>query len=436
MRCVILTELFVILLLTLLNGVFAGIETAVLSVRESRLRQLVEDGSTRAETVLSLHKNREHFFATAQVGITVAGAASAAFGGSSITARLEPWIADIPQLASWSHEIAFAIVVGSISYLSIVLGELVPKSLANRYPESYALNLGPMIAGLGWFTSPITWVLRASSNLLLRPFGDETSFTESRMSAEEVRHIVDTAASAGSVDPAVGEIATRALDFSDLDASMVMLPSSRIVRVPKQVSADELAAVMQSRSHARVLVYDGDPDNIIGALPVREALARALHEPGSDLMKLLRDVPFVPETMPAPALLRLLQHGRTRIAVVVDENGGVRGLVSVEDLLEELVGEILNETDTAAPLVHVEADGAILVEASRGVHEINRDAEIELPEGETFATIAGLVLALADRIPAVGERFETENGYELEVVEGTRRQVKRVRIRRAPHPEA
>ncbi len=426
----ILTELSMVLALVLLNGVFSGAEIAILSLRRTRLEELAEGGSRAAVAVTELRANPERFLAAVQIGITVVGAAAAAFGGASITARLAPWLAAVPGLEPWADQLALTGVVGGIAFLQLVLGELVPKSLALRYAEPYSLVIGPVLALVATLTRPLIWLLTVASNVVLRLFGDRTSFTEARLSADELRQLVDEAAIAGSVDPAAGEIATRALAFSGLDASMMMLPAHRIVRVPRGVTIEVLVDVELRRSHARVLVYDGDPDNIVGALPVREALARAAKDPSFNLNTLVRDVLFVPETMTAPVLLRALQGGRHHLAVVVDETGGVRGLVSVEDLVEELVGEILNEDDASPPSLQFEADGSLLVDAARGVHEVNRDAGIELPEGETFATVAGLVIDLAGQIPAVGERFDTGEGYEIEVVEATRRVVKRVRVRR------
>jgi putative hemolysin len=417
-----------VVVLILLNGVFAGAEIAVLSVRKTRLQELVDAGSRSAEWVAGLRQNPERFLATIQVGITVVSTTAAAFGGASVAERLAPVIAAVPGLEHSADQIALTAVVLGISYLSLVLGELVPKSLALRAAESYALVIARPLAGLGWVARPLVWLLTGSSNLVLRLFGDRTSFVESRLSSEELQQLVDEAATAGTVDPNAGEIAFRALHFSELDASMVMVPRADMVAVARTASMDELAQVALRTGHSRVLVYGADPDDVVGFVNVRDTLARARVEPGYDLEKALLPVPFVPVTMVAPSLLRDLQRRRSNLAVVVDESGTLRGLVTIEDLVEELVGDIVSEGDRPHETVVRESDGVLVVDGAVPIHELNREYDLSLPEGESTSTVGGLVLEIAGRIPAPGDKVTAES-VEIEVVEATHRKIKRVRIR-------
>lgn len=418
--------------LILLNGVFSGAEIAVLSIRKTRLQELVDQGSTSAQWVVALRHDPERFLATVQVGITVIGATAAAFGGASVAARVAPLIAAVPALADHAEQLALFLVVAGVSYLSLVLGELVPKSLALRAAEPYALLIARPLSWVSWVARPLVWWLTTSSNVVLRLFGDRTSFAESRLSSEELQQLVDEAAIAGTVDPGAGEIASRALAFSELTAASVMVPRAELVAVSRSATLAELAELAVTLGYSRVLVYGTDPEDIVGFVNLREVLGRNHRGAVIGLEALVHPVPFVPVSMSAPTLLRELQRQRTPLAVVVDEQGTVRGLVTLTDLLEEIVGEMLNENDVPGGKIARGEDGTALVDASTPLRVINRELSMSLPEGEAFETIGGLVLDLAGRIPAIGERFTAE-GHALEVVNATHRKVMTVRI--VPEPE-
>lgn len=416
-----------------MNGLFSGAEIAILSVRRTRVEELVQEGSTGAQAISGLRADPERFLATVQVGVTVVGATAAAFSGASVAARLTPALTQVPALAPYADDIALAVVIAGISFLSLVLGELVPKSLALRSAEAYALLVAPPLAGLSWVARPLIWSLTAASNAVLRIFGDQTSFTESRLSPDELQQLVAEAASAGTLEANVGEIASRAFDLDDLDLSAVMVPRRDIVAISRDAGFDELARRAMSEGHGRLLVLGGDPDDVLGFVNVREALARARVDAAVRLADLVRPVPFFPETMGVPAALRSLQAQRAHLAVVLDEQGSVRGLVTIEDLVEELVGEIFSEDEQPETTIHRGPDGSALVPGATPIHEVNRALSIELPETETFSTVAGLVLEVAGRIPEQGEIVHVP-GFALEVVEASRRRVKAVRILREPTP--
>lgn len=407
---------------------FSGAEIAILSLRKTRLAELVDEGSAAARAVDRLRHQPERFLATVQIGITVIGATAAAFGGASIAERLAPVLAAVPGLAGVADNLALVIVVVLVSFLSLVLGELVPKSLALRKSETYALVIGTPLEWVAWLATPLVWLLTAASNLVLRVFGDRTTFTEARLSREELEQIVDEAAISGSVDANVGEIASRALAFEDLDASDCMVPASSIRSVPRSITVADLVPIARDARRARLPVYDGRPDDFCGVINVREVLASGVAGPIP--ASLVHPVAFVPENMSAPAVLRELQGRRAHLAIVVDETGSVRGLVTVEDLLEELVGEIWSEQSAPTEGILKDEDGSYLVPGGMAVHQVNRELGIELPEGETFSTVAGLAIDLAGRIPEPGQRLPTGEGWCVEVVDANVRRVRTLRIRR------
>lgn len=425
-------EIAIILGLVLLNGVFAGAEIALLSLRKTRLNELVETGSQRAQAVARLREHPEGFLATVQIGITVVSATAAAFGGASVAERLAPVLAAIPGLEEAAPSVALGTVVVAVSFLSLVLGELVPKSLALRAGEDYALLIGRPLEALAWVARPLVILLTGASNLVLRIFGDRTTFTETRLSREEIQQIMEEAATTGSVDPHAGEIASRALEFSTLDAYTVMVPRNEVTLLPKSATIAELAEVTRRTGLSRIPLYEDAPDNIVGFVNVRDVLSEAALGRAKAPAEFMHAALYVPDGMPAPAVLRTLQEKRTHLAIVLDEQGTFVGLLTVEDLVEELVGEILSENDRPRTSLTREPDESWMIAGNTPLHEVNRVIGIELPEGD-FATIAGLCLSIAGVIPTAGTTLITEDGTSLEIVEATPRRIKRVRLRR-PRP--
>jgi putative hemolysin len=420
----------------LANGVFAGAEMAIVSLRRSRLQQLVDEGRAAARVVARLREHPEGFLATVQIGITVVSSTAAAFGGAAMSARLAGPIARVPVLAPYAEELALGAVVAGVSYLSLVLGELVPKSLALRTSERYALLVARPLGALAIVARPLVWFLTKSSNAILRPFGDRTTFTESRVSAEEIELLVDEAGRAGALDQPTAEIASRALAFRELTAGEVMVPRSRVVALRRDASQEELRQQLLEEGRSRMPVYDGTLDNIVGYVLAKDLAALAWERELIVLEDLLRPVHFVPQTARAVQVLRDMQRRRTQIAVVVDEHGGVAGLVTLEDLVEELVGEIIGEEEEQPEaLIRREPDGAVLVRGEAPLREVNRALELDLPEGEGYTTVAGLCIAIAGAVPERGARLKAGE-VELEVVDASPRLVRLVRLRRPAPTEA
>lgn len=434
----ILVELLVILGLVLVNGVFAGAEIALVALRKTRLEHLVQTGSRRARAAKRLRENPERFLATVQIGITIVGASAGAFGGSTLARDLAPLLRPIPWIGGYADPLAFAAVVAIISFLSLVLGELVPKSLALRHSEQYALLIARPLRGLASLTHPLVLLLTASSNVVLRLFGVRATFVEGRISPEEIQQLVDQAAEAGSVDRRAGEIASRAIDFGELTALQVMLPRGRVVAVARTATPEEIQRSVLEHNHTRMPVYDGAIDNVIGYITVKDVLALAWERKLLVIEDIIRPAFYVVETMRAVDLLGEMKRRRVQLAIVVDERGTMSGIITMEDLVEELVGEIFGEHEPAAPEpIRREPGGAAILQGDVPVREVSRQLGVDLPEGEHWSTVAGLCLELAGRIPAVGERFTAPGGALLEIVDASARHVRAVRLHPpAPAPEA
>lgn len=428
-KVAILIQLLIILALVLLNGVLAGSEIALVALRKTRIDHLVTEKTPGAEAAKRLRKDPEHLLATVQIGVTVITEAAAAFSGSHLAKEMEPFFASFPFLARSAEQVSLVLVVVGLAFLTLWLGELVPKSLALRSAERYGLLVSRPLLGLSYVLKPAVWLLTVTSNLVLRVFGDKTTFAESRLSPGEIQQLVDEATEAGSVDPRAGEIASRAIDFADLTASQVMVPRQKIVGMPRNASTEEIKRIVLEHGHTRMPVYEGMIDNVVGYVTIRDLMAIFAEQRLLVLEDAIRPAFIVPESMRAVDLLGEMKKRKIQIAVVVDELGATSGIVTTEDLVEELVGDIASEHDLDAPSpIQRESNGTVVVRGEVPLREVNRELDLELPEGETWTTLAGLALELAGRIPKVGEKFTAEDGTTLEIVAATPRHVKSIRL--------
>jgi putative hemolysin len=428
----VLYELLIVLALMVLNGVFASAEIAILSVRKTRINELIEAGSKGAAAVLWLRRQPERFLATVQIGITVVGTTAAAYGGDSLAEHFATWLAArAPWLGGASHRVAFVAVIVLISFLEIVVGELVPKSLAMRSAERVSLVLGPMLRAMASLVRPLVWVFTGASNVVLRLFGDHTSFSESRLSPEELQELVEEAGRTGSIDAGASEIASRAIAFRELAAVDVMVPRMRIVSVPRSATADEVRHVLAGRRFAHMPVYEGEPENVVGYVALKDLVVPALD--GDPLRgATVHPARFVPAGTPAMKLLRRMQTERFSMAMVIDELGALLGIVTVEDLVEEVVGDILSEGDPVTSVLTRDADGSALVPGEAYIRDVNRALAMDLPEPDSVSTVAGLCIEALGHMPVAGERATLSDGHVLEVVDATPRKVRMLRI----HPPA
>jgi putative hemolysin len=430
------TEILIILALILAHGFFSGAEIAVISMRKTRLRELIDEGSHRARAVMDLRNHPERFLATMQVGVTVLSEGAAAFGGASVAKDLVPVIRRVPWLANSAEAIALTIVIAGVAFLSLVLGELVPKSLALRSAEGYALLVSKPLVWMSWAARPLAWVLTGASNLVLRPFGDRTNFIESRVSADELQQLVDEATRSGELDTHSGEIASRALEFGDLTAGAVMVPRNRMAAVPRGATDADLRKIILESGRTRLPVYEDSLDNIVGYLRTRDVLENIIAGKPLDIEALLRPAHFVPRAMRAVDVLKELQRRQTQLALVVDEHGGVSGLITLEDIVEELVGDIVGEHETREEHIHREAEELALVQGQTPIRELNRELDLDLPENDQWTTVGGLCTALAGGIPSKGERLvDPGSGIVFEVVSATPRSVGQVRLVLPPRDE-
>ena len=421
------SELLIILGLTLVNGFFAAAEIGLLSVRRTRLQELAAEGRATASAALRLRNNPEQFLATVQVGITVGGATAGAFGGATLEAPLARWFESI-GISRGSDQLALAVVVAFISVLSIVLGELVPKSLALRSSERVSLTIARPLLLLSRLARPLVFLLTQLSNLILRLFRDQTTFTETRLSPEELQNLVEEASTSGSLSPGTGDIASRAIELGQLPVSSLLIPRNEVTAISKSASRDEVWEILKNRPHSRYPIVERDLDGIEGYVVGRELIAQLVETQTIDLRAVTREVPFVVDRTQAVSALRDLQAKQAKLAVVLDEHGMTSGIVTIGDIADALLGEALNEHERPDHSIRMESPGVALVRGDTAVQDVNRALGIDLPISTHYATLAGLLMHESARIMRKGEQIAID-GASFEVVDATTRQIKQIRVR-------
>ncbi|MCK6587325.1 MAG: hemolysin family protein [Polyangiaceae bacterium] len=419
-----------IVALVLLSGVLSGAEVAIAALRSAHIQHLGQRGGGKIRALRRLRESSERVFATTRVSVTLLGTLAGTLAGATAVSDLAAFLRSYPAVERFAEPLAVVVAAVPLTAFSLVAGELIPKSLSLRYPAGYALFAARPFLALSFLLQPFVWILVSIANLFLRLFGDRTTFSETRCSPEELQHLVGDAAQAGSIDPGVGAIASRAIDFGDLCAGHVMVPRGKVIGLPRSASPEEMQRVILEEGHSRMPIYDGTIDKVIGYVMVRDLVAVFWEKDLIVLEDVIRPAYVVPRTTRAVELLNEMKRRRTQLAVVVDETGTMVGIVTLEDLLEQIVGDIWSEDEEVPPApIRREADGSAIVLGEVRVRDANRELGLLLPESEDWATIAGLCLSLAGRIPAPGDVLDAPDGTQIEIVDATPRRVGSVRLR-------
>lgn len=429
-------EIAIILLLVLANGVFAMSEIAVVAARKVRLQQRAEEGDHRARKALHLANSPAQFLSTVQFGITLVGILAGAYGGARISRPLALFIAQFPQVADYAETLALGLVVAGITALSLVFGELVPKNIGLRYPESIASWVaGPMMA-LSRVGGPIVRGLTGTTALIMRLFGFKTA-VEPTLTEDEIRAVISEGAESGALEAAEETIVQRVFQLGDQRVAALMTPRVDIEWVDVHASVDELRDFLATHQHTEFVVCDGTLEHVLGTVRGAALLQVVLKGEAIDLRALMRDPLFVPDSMPAFKLLEAFRTSHRHLALVMDEFGAVEGLVSVGDLLEGLVGALPGDPSEAGASFIARDDNSWLVEGSATIDEVTSTLDVEVPENETGAyhTLAGFVMARLGRVPHAADAFDY-GGYRFEVVDMDGRRVDKVMVTRVTSPRS
>lgn len=425
------SELLIILALAVVNGLFAMSEIAIVSARRTRLQQRADEGDTGAKAALQLAESPDRFLSTVQVGITLIGILAGVFGGATLAREFNDIFSAAPWLAPYSHALSLTLVVALITFLTLVFGELVPKRLALIAPERIAAVVARPMQGLSRLAAPLVAVLSLSSSLVLRVLRIRPHH-EPPVTEEEIKIMMAQGQQAGIFEKAEQDIVERVLRLGDRRVSSIMTPRNDIVWVDIDDSIGESMRAMTAAPHTYFPVCRGSVEQVVGLVSVKDQWIRMVSRQPPDLKATLQPPLFVPESVPALRLLEQFKQAGRHVALVVDEYGSVSGLVTLNDVLEAIVGDVPGSVPPEERDIVLRPDGTWLVD---GVVSIDRLLEacglepLDPEEREAFDTVAGLLMAKMGRIPSAGDTL-TWNNARLEVMDMDGHRVDKVLVAR------
>lgn len=421
-----LTEILVVVVLTVINGVLAMSELAVVSSRPARLKVLSDQGSKGAAKAIRLAENPGRFLSTVQIGITLVGVLSGAFSGATLGARLSEWLSGQGLSNAAADALGVGSVVVLITYLSLIIGELVPKQIALRDAERVAARVAPAMVVLAKVASPLVWLLDASGKLVLALLGQKGE-SEETVTEEEVRTIIAEAENAGVLERDEREMISGVMRLADRSARALMTPRREVEVIDLSDTLDEIRAQIRATRRNRLPVQDGEADSIIGIIEMKD-LFEALADDKVELRNLVREAPVVLDTTGALDVLRALRATHVHMALVFDEYGHFEGIITSSDVLEAITG-VFQDEDEDEPAIVTRADGSFLVAGWMQVDEFSHELGIHVPRDADYQTVAGFVLAEMNRLPNVGENF-VKGHWRFEVVDLDGRRIDKLLVSR------
>jgi putative hemolysin len=421
-------EVIVVLLLIVVNGAFSMSEMALVSANRARLAVLERQNVPGAAPARRLAEDPQRFLPTVQVGITAIGILAGVFGGARVAARIEPLLSDVPFVGPFASSLSLALVVVLITYLTLVVGELVPKQLALRHPERIAARAAVPLGYLTRITGPVVWVLNKSSGLVLRLFGAYRA-TPSTVTEEELKALLVEGEQSGVLESEERDMIERVLRLADKPVRAIMTPRTELAWIDRTAPAKAIALKLKSAPHSRFVVCDGSIDNVVGVVQAKDILDRILDGKELSIGAALRQPMVVPDSVTALDALERLKSDPLGLALVMDEYGSFEGVVTAADVLEAIVGDAADASPSSGegPLP---VGGVMLLDGMMPVDELKARLDLpDLPAEGSYHTLAGLMLALLRRVPRLGDRIVFA-GWLFEVIEMDGRRVVRVRAGR------
>ncbi|WP_114943034.1 hemolysin family protein [Microvirga calopogonii] len=427
-------ELGIALLLIGLNGLFALSELAIVSARKARLKMMADSGRAGAGTALRLAEEPGRFLSTVQIGITLVGVLAGAFSGAALGAMLTDILErnGVPDAAA--EPLGYGIVIGSITYLSVVVGELVPKHLALKNPEGIACMVAPLMALISRIAAPVVWLLDASTKLIFRLMGQSTE-SESAVTEEEIKTIVAEAETAGVIETGERRMIAGVLRLGDRAVRGVMTPRTDVDWININASQESIRDCLINTPHSRLPVAEDHPDHMLGVVQARELLAATLRDEPLDIRTHIRKAPIIPDTLDALDALEVLREAEVPMALVHDEYGHFDGVVTPADILDAIAGAFRSDEHEEEPEAVQREDGSWLLAGWMPADEMADQLGISLPGRRDYETVAGLVIGELQHMPETGETVETM-GWRFEVVDLDGRRIDKVLATRIEHREA
>jgi putative hemolysin len=426
-------ELTLVIVAILANGFFAASEIALVSSRIGRLVQLRAEHVAGAGTAIKLKESPETFLATIQIAITLVGALASAVGGAAAVEELGPWLAGlpIPGASAWGEPVALALVILVITYFSLVFGELTPKALALRSPERVASYAAPVIAAMSRAGATLVTLLTRSTNAVLRLLGQDAATQSPFVSEEDVTYLLREGAAKGVFEKVEEELVQSVFEFADTTVREIMVPRVNVLALDVDTPPDEVLRRVAEIGKSRIPVYRGSLEHPVGIVTIKDLFRAVGAGRTIGLAELARPPLFIPETARISALLREFQRSRQSNALVVDEYGGLTGLVTMEDVIEEIVGEIRSEDEATPAYVSRLPDGSFIVEGAAPLDAIRDALGVALPESPDYTTLAGFMLHALQTVPRPGASV-VAGGYRWTVVEMAGPRIRKVRVERLP----
>lgn len=424
-------ELLVAIGLIALNGVFSLSELAIVSARKARLKTMADAGRRGAAAALALGEDPGRFLSTVQIGITLIGILAGAFSGAALGERLATSLAGsgVPQRVA--EPLGYGLVIAVITYLSVVIGELVPKNLALRHAEPLACMVAPLMTWVSRIGGPVVWLLDASTKLIFRLIGGSAEATQA-VTQEEIRTIVAEAETAGVIETDERTMISGVLRLGDRAVRAIMTPRTDVERINLTDTEDQIRRALIETRRARLPVADGDPDNMIGVIQTRDLLVPAMAGQPLDLRAHVRRAPVIPDTIDALDVLSVLRNSPVPMALVHDEYGHFEGVVTPADILDAIAGAFQSDPHAHEPEAVERADGSWLIAGSMPADEMADCLGIVLPRKRAYETAAGLVIAEMHHLPETGEVVETL-GFRFEVIDIDGRRIDKILASRLPN---
>ncbi len=412
-------EILIILLLLVMNGIFAMYEIALVSSSKARLETLVSKGSKAARGVLKQLEEPEKFLSTIQIGITLIGIISGAYGGVALADDLVPLFQMIPGLEYYARDLSMISVVALITYLSLIIGELVPKSIALSDPERYATLLSPFMIVLTKMAYPFVCLLSASTKLMNKLVGLKEGSEERSMTQEELKMILHQSSKQGVIDKEETEMLKDVFRFTDKRANDLMTHRTEIVSMSVNDTEKEVLNLIEQKHFSKYLLFGESSEEIIGVVSVKDIILMIGSNKGFDLRSVAQPPLFIPESLYARKVLELFKRNKNKFGVVVDEYGGLQGIITLHDLTESVFGDILEENEIEEEEIVQRKDGSYLVEGSMNVDDFMEEMEIlyyDDLETEDFSTLGGMAMFFIGGIPKAGDEFDYKN-LHFEIVD-------------------
>ena len=421
-------DLGIVTILIVINGLLAMSELAIVSSRPARLAGLVEKGVKGSRRALALASDPGKFLSTVQIGITLIGVLSGAFSGATLGRRLASWLIEAGLSSGVAETIGVGIVVTTITYASLIVGELVPKQIALRDPEAVAVRVAPAMALLARISLPLVWLLDRSGKALLWLLGQRGEAGD-KVSEDEIRSLVVEAETAGVLEPGEKEMIAGVMRLGDLPVGAVMTPRHDVSSINLADPVSQLYADLLDTNHSRIVVFDGNREGAIGIVNAKDLLDEYLSGQTPDVRKLIREAPIIPESLDARDVVAILRRSPVHIGLVHDEYGVFQGVVTSADILEAIVGSFHTDDGPAEPAAVKREDGSYLLSGWMPAVEFAQLLGINLPKSRPYQTFAGFLLQEFGRIPRIGDTTEAE-GWRFEIVDLDGRRVDKVLARK------